>query len=57
MLKDNVNNCYDSVVEKQKADSYIVLERGLATIPLAGLDVLFHSCYLWSGVMPFRGRE
>lgn len=54
MLKDNVNNCYDSAVEKQKAGGYIVLERGLAMIPLAGLDVPFHSRYLWSGVMPFR---
>jgi hypothetical protein len=33
MLKDIVNNCYDSAVEKQKADGYTVLERGLATIP------------------------
>ena len=30
------------------------LERGLATIPLSGIGVPFHSCYLWSGVMPFR---
>jgi len=48
-----VNSCYDSAVEKQKAEGYIVLERGLATIPLAGLDVPFHSRYLWSGVMSF----
>ena len=46
MLKDIVNRCYNSSVEKQKAEGYIVLERGLATIPLAGLDVPFHSCYL-----------
>ena len=57
MLRDIVNSCYDSAVEKQKAEGYIVLERGLATIPLAGLDVPFHSRYLWSGVMPFRGCE
>ena len=57
MLKDIVNSCYDSALEKQKAEGYIVLERGLATIPLAGLDVPFHSRYLWSGVMPFRGCE
>lgn len=57
MLKDIVNSCYDSAVEKQKAEGYIVLERGLATIPLPGLDVPFHSRYLWSGVMPFRGCE
>ena len=53
MLKDIVNSCYDRVLEKQKAESYIVLERGLATIPLSGIDVPFHSRYLWSGIMPF----
>jgi hypothetical protein len=57
MLKDIVNSYYDSAVEKQKAEGYIVLERGLATIPLAGLDVPFHLCYLWSGVMSFWGCE
>ncbi|KAF8271214.1 fatty acid synthase [Lactarius quietus] len=54
MLKDIVNNCYDRALEKQKAEGYIILERGLATIPLGGIDVPFHSRYLWSGVMPFR---
>jgi fatty acid synthase subunit beta len=54
MLKDIVKGCYDNAVEKQKAEGYIVLERGLATIPLSGIDVPFHSRYLWSGVMPFR---
>jgi len=34
--------------------TYIVLQRGLATIPLSSIDVPFHSRYLWSGVMPFR---
>ena len=52
-----MDGCYDSAFEKQKADSYIVLVRGLAMIPLAGLDVSFHSRYLWSGVMLFRGCE
>jgi hypothetical protein len=42
MLKDIVDGCYDSALEKQKADGYIVLERGLATTPLAGLDVPLH---------------
>ena len=53
MLKDITNNCYDSAVEKQKAEGYTVLERGFATIPSPGLGVPFHSCYLWSGAMPF----
>ncbi len=42
-LKDVANSCYDSAVEKQKAEGYIVLEYGLTMIPLAGLDVPFHS--------------
>jgi fatty acid synthase subunit beta len=46
MLKDIVNSCYNSALEKQNADGYIVLERGLATIPLAGPDAPFHSRYL-----------
>ncbi|KAI0264369.1 fatty acid synthase [Gloeopeniophorella convolvens] len=54
MLKDIVNSCYDRALEKQKTEGYITLERGLATIPLSGIDVPFHSRYLWSGVMPFR---
>ncbi|KAJ1560650.1 3-oxoacyl-[acyl-carrier-protein] synthase, partial [Cladochytrium tenue] len=29
-------------------------ERGVATIPLAGIDVPFHSSFLLSGVTPFR---
>ncbi|KAH9963077.1 hypothetical protein BGW80DRAFT_1475673, partial [Lactifluus volemus] len=56
MLKDIVNNCYDYALEKQKTEGYIVLERDLATIPLAGIDVPFHSRYLWSGVIPFRAN-
>ncbi len=54
MLKDIVNSCYDSVVEKQKAKGYIILERGLAMIPLASPDVPFPSHYLWSVLCPFR---
>ena len=46
MLKDIVNSYYDRALKKQKAEGYIVLERGLATIPLAGIDVPFHSHYL-----------
>jgi fatty acid synthase subunit alpha, fungi type len=57
LLKDIVNNCYDHALEKQKTEGYIVLERRLATIPLAGIDVPFHSHYLWPGVMPFCACE
>lgn len=46
MLKDIENSCYDRALEKQRAEGYIVLERGLATIPLASIDVPFRLCYL-----------
>jgi fatty acid synthase subunit alpha, fungi type len=54
MLEEIIDNCFASAQEKQRNDGYIVLERGFATIPLPGIDVPFHSRYLWAGVMPFR---
>ncbi|KAI0243885.1 fatty acid synthase alpha subunit Lsd1, partial [Massospora cicadina] len=39
---------------KKAKDGHIVLERGVATIPLPGLDVPFHSNFLINGVVPFR---
>ncbi|KAG8889684.1 3-oxoacyl-[acyl-carrier-protein] synthase [Tulasnella sp. 332] len=54
MLADIVDECHKASVEKQKSEGYIKLERGFATIPLPGIDVPFHSRYLWAGVMPFR---
>ncbi|KAF8843701.1 hypothetical protein BDN67DRAFT_963867 [Paxillus ammoniavirescens] len=54
MLGDIVSECFERAKELQKAEGYIKLERGFATIPLPGIDVPFHSRYLWAGVMPFR---
>ena len=54
MLGDIVKECFARAQEQQKAEGYIKLERGFATIPLPGIDVPFHSRYLWAGVMPFR---
>ncbi|KAG6910835.1 hypothetical protein DXG01_007150 [Tephrocybe rancida] len=54
MLGDIVKECFAKASEQQKAEGYIKLERGFATIPLPGIDVPFHSRYLWAGVMPFR---
>ncbi|QRW18188.1 fatty acid synthase subunit beta [Rhizoctonia solani] len=54
MLKDIIMSCLEKAKEKQKAEGHIKLERGFATIPLPGIDVPFHSRYLWAGVMPFR---
>jgi fatty acid synthase subunit alpha len=54
MLIEIVKSCHDRSKEQQKDEGYIKLERGFATIPLPGIDVPFHSRYLWAGVMPFR---
>jgi fatty acid synthase subunit beta len=54
MLSDIVKSCFEKAQEKQKFEGYIKLERGFATIPLPGIDVPFHSRYLWAGVLPFR---
>ena len=54
MLADIVKSCNDKAKEQQASEGYIKLERGFATIPLPGIDVPFHSRYLWAGVMPFR---
>ena len=57
MLGEIVNSCYAKAKEQQAKEGYITLERGFATIPLPGIDVPFHSRYLWAGVMPFRACE
>ncbi|EPQ31808.1 fatty acid synthase [Pseudozyma flocculosa PF-1] len=46
----------DAVSEAKRlaAHGSVPLERGLATIPLAGIDVPFHSRFLESGIPPFR---
>ncbi|KAK2463415.1 hypothetical protein APHAL10511_004501 [Amanita phalloides] len=54
MLANIVKSCNDKAKEQAAAEGYIKLERGFATIPLPGIDVPFHSRYLWAGVMPFR---
>ena len=54
MLADIVKSCLEKAQEQQNHEGYIKLERGFATIPLPGIDVPFHSRYLWAGVMPFR---
>jgi hypothetical protein len=54
MLLEIIDECHQKSVTQQKAEGHITLERGFATIPLPGIDVPFHSRYLWAGVMPFR---
>jgi len=54
MLTDIVKSCHQRAQDQQKVEGHLKLERGFATIPLPGIDVPFHSRYLWAGVMPFR---
>lgn len=54
-LTEIINGCWDMMEEKKKKDGgQVNLERGYATIPLPGIDVPFHSRYLWPGVLSFR---
>ena len=57
MLGEIIDSCFQRAQEQKLAAGHIVLERGFATIPLPGIDVPFHSRYLWAGVMPFRACE
>ena len=57
MLDDIIKECFKKAQDLKAAEGYIKLERGFATIPLPGIDVPFHSRYLWAGVMPFRACE
>ena len=54
MLGEIVDSSFKKAQELQQQEGYIKLERGFATIPLPGIDVPFHSRYLWAGVLPFR---
>ncbi|KNC98227.1 phosphopantetheine-protein transferase domain [Spizellomyces punctatus DAOM BR117] len=60
---EEIQGVLDGIVEdglasarKKRAASNGILsqERGVATIPLAGIDVPFHSSFLLNGVVPFR---
>ena len=57
MLGEIIQGCFEKAQAKKQAEGFIKLERGFATIPLPGIDVPFHSRYLWAGVMPFRACE
>ncbi|KAJ3041629.1 3-oxoacyl-[acyl-carrier-protein] synthase [Rhizophlyctis rosea] len=58
-IEELLNGIIDEGLEaakKRKAANggIVVQERGTATIPLAGIDVPFHSSFLLNGVVPFR---
>jgi fatty acid synthase subunit alpha len=57
MLGDIITTSFQRAQDQKQAEGHIKLERGFATIPLPGIDVPFHSRYLWAGVMPFRACE
>lgn len=50
-----VDECLaESRNRKQAGNGKVNQERGVATIPLTGIDVPFHSSFLLNGVVPFR---
>ena len=50
-LVEIIQECAKQIEAKPKP---VKLQRGLATIPLRGINVPFHSKFLRSGVKPFR---
>lgn len=54
-VKSVIVECLNTVLAGKAAnDGRIQLTRGVASIPLPGIDVPFHSRFLLSGVSPFR---
>ncbi|KIR78245.1 fatty acid synthase subunit beta, fungi type [Cryptococcus gattii EJB2] len=53
-LAEIIEGCWDMMKKKEEKDGSVILDRGFATIPLPGIDVPFHSRYLWPGVLSFR---
>ncbi|KAJ3021482.1 3-oxoacyl-[acyl-carrier-protein] synthase [Thoreauomyces humboldtii] len=54
-LTEIVNQGLDAARAKRESSKGVLIqERGAATIPLAGIDVPFHSSFLMNGVVPFR---
>lgn len=49
-----IQKCFAASAEKQDLLKFLPLERGIATIPLSGIDVPFHSSFLLPGVPSFR---
>ncbi|KAI8805920.1 hypothetical protein BJ742DRAFT_774644 [Cladochytrium replicatum] len=58
-IEETLDTIVDEALESTNAKraskgGILVQERGVATIPLPGIDVPFHSSFLLSGVVPFR---
>jgi hypothetical protein len=54
MLGDIVAECFGRTKAQQMSEGYIKLERGFSAIRLPGINVPFHSRYVWAGITPFR---
>ncbi|KAL2913765.1 fatty acid synthase alpha subunit Lsd1 [Polyrhizophydium stewartii] len=55
LLDEIVNEKVAESREAQRAaGGFITPQRGIATVPLTGIDVPFHSSFLNSGITPFR---
>jgi hypothetical protein len=52
MLSDIIKSYFEKAQEQRKAEGYIKLERGFATIPLPGIDVPFLVYRLISDLVP-----
>ena len=53
-MNNIIQQAISECLEKEKKKGIITLERGIAMIPLAGIDVPFHSSFLLGGVPSFR---
>eukprot|EP00126_Sphaerothecum_destruens_P001837 Sdes_comp15268_c0_seq1m4111 len=53
-LRKIVDHVLQTVCAQYELNGKIILSKGIATIPLPGIDVPFHSRFLLSGVAPFR---
>ena len=51
-----IQTAVSATAAKKLRTPRIALQRGLASIPLPGIDVPFHSRFLLSGVEPFRNQ-
>jgi malonyl CoA-acyl carrier protein transacylase len=49
-----IDNAISTLQHKKAKNTHLILERGKATLPLAGIDVPFHSRFLLHGVPTFR---
>lgn len=53
-IEEQLTNLVSECIEITKKSSNLAPERGVASIPLSGIDVPFHSSFLLNGVVPFR---